>query len=139
LTWLRASRKVVDPEGVAWDIYVTRVRAGGWHGLDTGIDGDFGVGGRTSILWFLTIPVLVVVELVLALVRLLLLIPATVGRAATQRGLRIEAVADWPQPQRYGWEVPASARERVLAEITDGLARGSIAEPAGVVFLGELE
>jgi hypothetical protein len=31
------------------------------------------------------------------------------------------------------------ARERVLAEIADGLERGSIAQPAGAVFLGELE
>jgi hypothetical protein len=138
LSWLRASRKVVDPEGVEWDIYVTRLRAGGWHALDTGTILDFGLG-QASILWLLAIPVLVVIELVLALVRLLLLVPATIGRAAAHRGVRIEAVADWPHPQRYGWEVPASARERVLAEIADALVRGSIAEPAGAVFLGELE
>jgi hypothetical protein len=27
VSWLRASRKVVDPERVEWDLYVTRVRA----------------------------------------------------------------------------------------------------------------
>jgi hypothetical protein len=26
MSWLRAARKVVDPEQVEWDIYVTRVR-----------------------------------------------------------------------------------------------------------------
>jgi hypothetical protein len=26
VSWLRASRKIVDPENVAWDVYVTRVR-----------------------------------------------------------------------------------------------------------------
>ena len=26
MSWLRASRKVVDPDSVAWDVYVTRVR-----------------------------------------------------------------------------------------------------------------
>jgi hypothetical protein len=27
VSWLRASRKVLDPERVQWDLYVTRVRA----------------------------------------------------------------------------------------------------------------
>jgi hypothetical protein len=27
MSWLRAARKVVDPDRVEWDIYVTRVRA----------------------------------------------------------------------------------------------------------------
>jgi hypothetical protein len=26
MSWIRASRKLVDPEGVAWDVYVTRAR-----------------------------------------------------------------------------------------------------------------
>ena len=26
MSWLRASRKIVDPDNVAWDVYVTRVR-----------------------------------------------------------------------------------------------------------------
>jgi hypothetical protein len=26
VSWLRASRKIVDPDNVAWDVYVTRVR-----------------------------------------------------------------------------------------------------------------
>jgi hypothetical protein len=26
MSWLRASRKVVDPDGVKWDVYVTRAR-----------------------------------------------------------------------------------------------------------------
>jgi hypothetical protein len=137
VSWLRASRKVVDPKGVAWDIYVTRARFGAWKGLDVDMTspGDY----RAGLLWFALIPVLVVVELVLALVRLVVAIPTTIGRASMQRGLRIEAVADWPQPQRYGWEIPVKARTRMLDEIAGGLERGSIPQPAGAVFLGELE
>ncbi len=138
MSWLRATRKVVDPEGVAWDIYVTRARFGQWKPLD--IDaGDFFAGHRAGLLWLLMVPVLVVVELVLALVRLIVLIPMTFGRAAAKRGVRVEAVADWPQPQRYGWEVPVEARDQVVAEIAAGLRRGSIAQPEEAVFLGELE
>jgi hypothetical protein len=138
LSWLRATRKVVDPEGVAWDIYVTRARFGQWTALD--IDaGDGFASHRGGLLWLLMVPVLVVVELVLALVRLIVLIPMTFGRAAAKRGLRVEAVADWPQRQRYGWEVPVEARDQVVAEIAAGLRRGSIARPEEAVFLGELE
>jgi len=138
VSWLRASRKVVDPEGVAWDIYVTRARFGQWKGLDVDM-GDGLAGHRGGLLWLLMVPLFVVVELVLALVRLIALVPITLGRAAAKRGLRIEAVADWPQPQRYGWEVPVEAREQVVNEIAAGLRRGSIAQPEGAVFLGELE
>jgi hypothetical protein len=138
LSWLRASRKVVDPQGVAWDIYVTRARFGTWKAIDSGVDDEL-AGRPGAALWFVMVPVMVVGELVLALVRLVLLVPTTIGRAVTRQGLRIEAVADWPEPQRYGWEVTVEARERVLAEIADGLERGSIAQPAGAVFLGELE
>jgi hypothetical protein len=137
VSWLRASRKVVDPKGVAWDIYVTRARFGEWKALD--LDMNPHAGSRDGLLWLVMLPALVVVELVLALARLVVLIPTTIGRAAVQRGLRIEAVADWPQPQRYGWEIPVKARERVLDEIAGGLERGSIPQPAGAVFLGELE
>jgi hypothetical protein len=138
LSWLRATRKVVDPEGVAWDIYVTRARFGQWTALDIDV-GDVFAGNRGGLLWLLMVPVLVVVELVLALVRLIVLVPMTFGRAAAKRGLRVEAVADWPQPQRYGWEVTVEARDEVVAEIAAGLRRGSIARPEGAVFLGELE
>ena len=138
MSWLRASRKVVDPEGVAWDIYVTRARFGQWKALD--IDADDAVSGnRVGLLWLLMVPVLVVIELVLVLVRLVVLIPVTFGRAAAKRGLRVEAVADWPHPQRYGWEVTVEARDQVVSEIAAGLRRGSIAQPEGAVFLGELE
>lgn len=138
MSWLRASRKVVDPDGVAWDIYVTRARFGQWKALDIDAGDDF-AGHRVGLLWLLMVPVLVVVELVLALVRLLVLIPMTFGRAAAKRGLRVEAVADWPEPQRYGWEVTVEARDQVVAEIAAGLRRGSIAQPEEAVFLGELE
>jgi hypothetical protein len=32
VSWLRASRKVVDPDGVEWDVYVTRARQRGGPG-----------------------------------------------------------------------------------------------------------
>jgi hypothetical protein len=68
LSWLRASRKVVDPDGVAWDIYVTRARFGEWKALDIGAGDDF-AGDRVGLLWLLMVPVLVVVELAAGLRR----------------------------------------------------------------------
>jgi hypothetical protein len=33
VSWLRAARKIVDPDGVEWDVYVTRARRPSTGGL----------------------------------------------------------------------------------------------------------
>jgi hypothetical protein len=138
LSWLRASRKVVDPKGIAWDVYVTRVHGGPWRARDTG--GWQGPSdGESFLLWLVLLPLLVVFELVRLVLRLLALVPITIVRTVAGGRLRIEAIADWPQPRKYAWEIEPRMRERMLDEIAGALERGSIARPAGAVFLGELE
>jgi hypothetical protein len=46
VSWLRASRKVVDPERVEWDLYVTRVRAARTRGRFGGVRPHFGLTRR---------------------------------------------------------------------------------------------
>jgi hypothetical protein len=46
VSWLRASRKVLDPENVEWDIYVVRVREEPATGRFRGIRGRFGLTRR---------------------------------------------------------------------------------------------
>jgi hypothetical protein len=46
VSWLRASRKVVDPENVEWDVYVTRVRDEPASGPWRRIRGRFGLTRR---------------------------------------------------------------------------------------------
>jgi hypothetical protein len=46
VSWLRASRKVVDPEQVKWDVYVTRVRADHSTGRFGRVRAHFGLTRR---------------------------------------------------------------------------------------------
>ena len=46
MSWLRASRKVLDPENVEWDVYVTRVRDEPPTGHFRRIRGRFGLTRR---------------------------------------------------------------------------------------------
>jgi hypothetical protein len=46
VSWLRASRKVMDPENVEWDVYVTRVREDPPTGHLRRIRGRFGLTRR---------------------------------------------------------------------------------------------
>jgi hypothetical protein len=46
VSWLRASRKVLDPENVEWDVYVTRVRDEPVSGPFRRIRGRFGLTRR---------------------------------------------------------------------------------------------
>ena len=45
MSWLRASRKVLDPENVEWDVYVTRAREEPPTGHFRRIRGRFGQPG----------------------------------------------------------------------------------------------
>jgi hypothetical protein len=46
VSWLRASRKVMDPDRVEWDVYVTRVREQPARGPFRRIRGRFGLTRR---------------------------------------------------------------------------------------------
>jgi hypothetical protein len=46
VSWLRASRKVLDLDNVAWDVYVTRVRDEPMRGPFRRIRGRFGLTRR---------------------------------------------------------------------------------------------
>jgi hypothetical protein len=46
VSWYRASRKLVDPQGVEWDIYVSRVREQPVRGPFRRLRGRFGLTRR---------------------------------------------------------------------------------------------
>jgi hypothetical protein len=132
VSWLRASRKVVDPEGVAWDIYVTRIHVGDAGQL---FDPPDPTGSpRWDILMFAAT---VASELVRVVVRLVMLLPFAVVRSRFGITRRIEAIADWPQPVKHVWLVEGPPGKVLLDEIARGLERGKPPRPAGVRYLGE--
>jgi hypothetical protein len=139
VSWLRASRKVVDPEGVAWDIYVTRVRAGDPGHLFEPEDPPSGYGfGLSAVAMALFAFVGELVGALLrGLVRLVLLVPFGLVRSRFGITRRIEAIADWPQRRTLVWTVEGVPGELLLDEIAQGLALGTIPEPGGTRYLGE--
>ncbi len=72
MSWLRASRTAVDPDGRLWELYVTRTRIGPWSGIDAP-DADLTFGGREAEVWWVLLPLLVVLELLLGILKLIAL------------------------------------------------------------------
>ena len=137
MSWLRPSRRLVDAEGTAWEIYVTRMRTGAWQSLDTPDVDPLFEGGRGDVVWLL-FPVLVLAQIVMGIVRLIGLVPRSVAGVALRQPLRIEAIADFPDAGR----VPGPSRSPTSSGCSTrsprGYAQGSIPEPSGTRYLGEL-
>jgi hypothetical protein len=139
VSWLRPSRTVVDPRGTTWEIYVTRTRIGQWNGISPDVPTGFPSPQRTELLSFLLVPVMMVLELIVGILRLIALVPLSLASVATRRPLRIEAITEYPMRQTYAWNVVPPMLDRVLDEISAALERGSIAHPSDAHFLGEIE
>jgi hypothetical protein len=138
MTWLRASRRVVDPGGTTWELYVTRTRIGPWRDVTPDIDVPSS-GAAGLDVWFLLVPVMMLLELLVGILRLIALVPLSLAGLAARRGLRVEAIVEYPTRQTYAWEVERASLSQVLDEVCAGLERGSIARPAAARFLGEIE
>ena len=67
----------------------------------------------------------------------LLRLPAAIVRLRRSETWTVEALCWWPHEQRFRWSVDAANRVRVAAEISQGIAEGRWAHPAGAVFHGE--
>jgi hypothetical protein len=132
VSWLRASRKVVDPDGVKWDIYVTRIRVGDPGQVFDSHDPVF--NARWDVLLFATT---IASELVRVIVRVVMLLPFALVRSRFGITRRIEAIAEWPQPVKHVWQVEGPPGKLLLDEIARGLERGTVPEPAGARYLGE--
>ena len=137
MSWLRASRKAIDPDGRVWELYVTRTRIGPWNGMGTP-DADLTFGAREAEVWLVLLPVMVVLELLLGILKLIALVPLSAASIVTRQALRVEAIVEYPLRETYVWTVGRPVLERVLDEIASGLERGSIVRPADARYLGEM-
>jgi hypothetical protein len=137
MPWFRPTRTLIDARGATWEIYVTRTRIGQWKGVDTpDVDPTFDRGGYT---WWLLVPVFVLIELIVGLLRLIALVPLSLASAASRQGLQIEAIVERPWREVHAWSVQRATLDGVLDEICAGLERGAIARPSDARYLGERE
>ncbi|MEO9177147.1 MAG: hypothetical protein ABI317_16655 [Gaiellales bacterium] len=136
MSWLRASRKVVDPDGVKWDIYVTRI-----HVRDPGDLFDVPDGmqhGRSYTgFWPFELVPTIANAIVRLFVRVVMLLPFALVRSRFGMTRRIEAIAEWPHPIRRVWQVEGPPGRVLLDEIASGIESGKPPRPAGARYLGE--
>jgi hypothetical protein len=139
VSWLRASRKVVDPEGVRWDVYVTRITVADTGSLYDERNNDNPLQSpEARIEANLIEGVFVAFGAVLRMaIRLVLLLPTGLMRSRFGMTWRIEAISDWPHELVRVWTVQGKPGQILLDEIARGLALGNVPEPVGATYLGE--
>jgi hypothetical protein len=144
VSWLRASRKVLDPEGTKWDVYVTRIAVGDpgtqYHEQDVigtpFAHGPIGGGLFPALTEFVFLVLGGILRLVL---RLVFFLPAGLIRSRIGMTWRIEAISDWPREVVRVWTVQGKPGKLLLDEIARGLALGKVPEPVGATYVGEKE
>jgi hypothetical protein len=140
VSWLRASRKVVDPAGVRWDVYITRIAVGEPGQLyqsDMPHAGGYGGGMAGGGFWLIDLVLTAGSELARLATRLLLMLPFGIVRSRFGIRWRIEAISDVPHEVTRVWQVEGKPGRVLLDEIARGLALGTVPEPAGATYLGE--
>jgi hypothetical protein len=90
-----------------------------------------------SVLLLLELPLFAYNCILVPAVTFILRLPAAVVRSRRSKTWTVEAICWWPHEQRFRWSVDAADRVRVAAEISQGVAEGRWAQPAGAVFHGE--
>jgi hypothetical protein len=139
----RPSRTVTGPDGLEWELYVSRFALPPWRpaaydGLAVTADG--GSGTPADIVFFLLeIPLFLFKQILLPLVRLLVDLPSAALRTRHSTEVTVEAVCFWPRRVSLVWTTSPDHSARVLGEVASALARGKEPSPLGARFVGRVE
>jgi hypothetical protein len=143
MSLFRPIRKVTDPRGREWEIYVSRYSTPKGEPNDddsladevTGIGGS---GGRGLAELLLELPRFLYHQLLVPIGRFLVLAPYRSLRSRRATTVWIEAIS-WgvaPHKESIRWTTTPDHASRVLEQIARGLAAGDVARPLGGVFQG---
>jgi hypothetical protein len=138
----RPSRKVTDPGGREWEIYVLRYGQPSWQpGQYQSFADDFADSGLRMGLLF---PIALLIDLasfvlhqvLVPAARFVVVLPVAVLRGKRGRKIWIEAISlDLaPYKEVIVWTTTPDQLERVLDQVTAGLAAGEVARPLGAVL-----
>ncbi len=131
--FLRPQRKVLDPEGAEWELYVSRMVLPVWRPSDH----EVGPVAQSTIFGLLLEWCFAIVgAIVVPFVRLLAALPGAWLRGRRSRVYRIEAITWFPRRQTQTWTTSAEDLEEALIAISAGIRRGRPAQPSCAVFLG---
>lgn len=133
-----AKRKVRDPRGEWWELYVTRTamphdpNAPGAYSRNTKLmDDPLGFG------WLLGIPLAIIQFVGSSIVMPVLGLLFSYGRGRRTGAVRIEAVSYFgPHRETKYWTTTRDQLESVVDEIAAGLEAGKVVQPTGAVYVG---
>jgi hypothetical protein len=127
----RPVRRVVDPQGQEWELYVTRFELPRWRTAEADEDDD---AGWVWLGWLL-VPVrfaeFLLLEVLVPLGRALGGSAEAWARARKDSKRVVEAICFAPVRETYAWETTAEHVDRVLAQVVEALERGELAQPLG--------
>jgi hypothetical protein len=131
--FLRPRRRVLDPSGAEWELYVSRMVLPVWRPSDY----EVGPVAQSTIFGVLIEGCMAIVGAILVpLVRLLAALPGAWLRGRRSHEYRIEAITWFPHRQTQTWTTSAEHLEETLIAVSAGIRRGRPAQPACAVFLG---
>jgi hypothetical protein len=139
VSFFRPTRKVTDPKGREWEIYVSRYSTPAWQPNDYDSFADDPMFGRLMILGLLLeIPLFLYHSVLVPIVRFLVVTPYRFLRGRGSRTIWIEAIS-WgvaPRKDTIVWTTTPDHLVRVLDQIASGLAEGDVPQPLGGAFQG---
>jgi hypothetical protein len=138
--WFRPSRKVRDPAGQEWELYVSRVALPAWREAPSTALGSPPAGRIGAPLFVLGLPFAFVGFLWSGVLRpglrFFVLLPAAAVKGHRSGAVRIEAICFFPGRESRLWTTTPDQVGSVLEEIARGLAEGRIVQPVGAVYSG---
>ncbi|MES1248881.1 MAG: hypothetical protein ABUS54_14535 [Actinomycetota bacterium] len=131
----RPARTVTAPNGIVWELYVSKTALPPWR------EGEAGASlGVPNDLWLVFAPFTALWSaIIVPLFRFVALLPIAVVRGRRSRAVRIEAVVSYPAREVLLWTTTDSFLEGVLDEIASGLAEGKVVQPSAAVYSGREE
>lgn len=137
MSLFRPTRKVTDPDGNEWEIYVSRYVVPKWQPGDyDSIWDDPAFRGLMFIGFLLEIPRFLWHEILMPSLRFLVVTPYRYLRGRHSTTIWIEAISWHPYKESILWRTTLDHKSRVLDQVMRGLAEGDVARPLGGVFLG---
>jgi hypothetical protein len=138
--WFRPRRKVRDPAGQEWELYVSRVALPNWREAPSVSLGAPPSGRIGAELFLLGLPFAFAAFLwggvLRPALRFLVLLPAATIKGHRSGAVRIEAICFFPGREARLWTTTPDQVGSVLDEIARGLAEGRIVQPVGAVYSG---
>jgi hypothetical protein len=135
---LSPTRKVTDPKGHEWELYVSRYAPPKWKPSDYDSPQMVPFAPLMLLDVVVAVPAFLYHEVLVPILRFLVMTPYLLLAGRRSQTVWIEAIM-WdvePFKESYLWTTTPAHADRVLDQIVRGLAAGELARPLGGAFQG---